>query len=98
MNELFAKISGEEEFGSGTSLFMASVREVSTKADLEALASKAVIFFWAQWHEPSALGGQMDQVFRALASKHPGLIFARCEAEACPALSATYSIEVPQRK
>jgi Grx4 family monothiol glutaredoxin len=57
---------------------------------------KALIFFWAQWHEPSAPGGVMHQIVAALAEKYAasGIAFCRAEAEALPEVSAAIGISV----
>jgi Grx4 family monothiol glutaredoxin len=48
-------------------------------------ASKSGVFFWASWHEPSKIGGQMDTVWGELARRHEGEVqFLRAEAEAFP--------------
>ena len=38
-------------------------------------------FFWADWHDPSKPGGQMDSVFKALSTRYPSIAFAKLEAE-----------------
>lgn len=40
-----------------------------------------LVFFWADWHEPSKPGGQMDSVFRALSARYPDISFIKLEAE-----------------
>lgn len=70
---------------------------VSDPAALTALLSqhsKLCLFFWAQWHEPSRQGGQMDSVAELLASMHPAVKFVKIEAEAVPDVSEKYEITV----
>jgi len=56
---------------------------------------KAVLFFWASWHEPSSPKGNIDRVFRTLSSAASGEIkFFRVEAEAVPDLSLKYAITI----
>jgi len=55
--------------------------------------SKSVLFFWADWHEPSSPNGSTDLLFRTLASSS-SLPFYRVEAEAVPDLSNRYDITV----
>jgi Grx4 family monothiol glutaredoxin len=53
-------------------------------------APATVLFFWADFHEASKPGGQMDTVFNALAGKFRGaekLAFGKVEAEAIPELA-----------
>jgi len=73
---------------------MANVLDAVTTTDQLGAARATVLFFWASWHEASCPAGQMGQVFVALASAHPSLLFARVEAEAAPELSAKHNIEV----
>lgn len=43
--------------------------EIKTLAEYDAAvssSSKACVFFWAAWHEPSKPGGQMDEVLFTL--------------------------------
>uniref|UniRef100_A0A7S2WUX6 Thioredoxin domain-containing protein n=1 Tax=Rhizochromulina marina TaxID=1034831 RepID=A0A7S2WUX6_9STRA len=54
----------------------------------------AVVFFWAPWHEPSKAGGQMEQVFMALAEQHQDIVCIKAEAEACPEVAAKYAVRV----
>jgi hypothetical protein len=55
-----------------------------------------VAFFWAEWHEPSKRGGQMEAVMAHLAQAHGprAVTFLRVEAEALPELSHKLSIAV----
>jgi Grx4 family monothiol glutaredoxin len=56
--------------------------------------SKGVFFFWASWHEPSALGGQMQGVFSALATKYSNIKFVTVEAESYPEISEKFGVAV----
>jgi len=51
-----------------------------------------VAFFWAQFHEPSKLGGQMDQVFTTLAQKYSGVSFVKVEADKHPDITSKYPV------
>ena len=54
-----------------------------------------VVFFWADWHEPSQPGGQMDQVFKQLYTMYSSNTkFMKIEAEAVPEISEELEIEV----
>jgi thioredoxin-like negative regulator of GroEL len=54
-----------------------------------------VIFFYADWHEPSKRGGQMHQVFQTLAQRFSSkLNFAMVVAESIPSLSQRYEVSV----
>lgn len=56
---------------------------------------KAVLLFWAPWHEASTEGGPMDQVIRALSgSAGEDVVFGRVHAEEYPALSEKYQVTV----
>lgn len=54
---------------------------ITSEAECDALIAKnvlAILFFWADWHEPSKPGGQMDQVVSALAAQHgPSVVLAK---------------------
>jgi thioredoxin-like negative regulator of GroEL len=58
------------------------------------LKTKVVLFFWANWYEPSKPGGQMDQVLAELAIQFEDISFFKIEAEACPIISSKYAVEV----
>lgn len=50
--------------------------------------SKIALFFYAEWHEPSAEGGPFDLVVKTLANQgHGGVQFYRVLAEEAPSLS-----------
>ena len=59
--------------------------------------SKAVLFFWAPWHEASAPGGPLDQALAVLSSSTPlstTINFGKVEAEAHVDLCETYGVTV----
>jgi thioredoxin-like negative regulator of GroEL len=53
-----------------------------------------IIFFYADWHEPSKQGGQMHQLLGALSQKYSSLTFAMIEAESIPSVSERYGVSV----
>lgn len=66
-------------------------------ADLTALQAqkdKIVLFFWAEWHDLSKAGGQMQGIYGALAEKYPKIKFALVEAEMVPELSEKLAVTV----
>jgi Grx4 family monothiol glutaredoxin len=73
-----------------------SVSTVSTIPELNAAQKegRCMFFFWASWHEPSAIGGQMQGVFSALATKYPTIRFYTVEAEAYPEISEQFGVAV----
>jgi Grx4 family monothiol glutaredoxin len=70
---------------------IASLDELNNKL---AGSAKSVLFFWAQWHEPSKAGGQMQGIFSALSEKYAQLQFLLIEAEAVPEASETLGVAV----
>jgi Grx4 family monothiol glutaredoxin len=62
--------------------------------DTARASGKSVFFFWASWHEPSAVGGQMQDVFSALSEKYPTVQFFTVEAEAVPEVSEDAEVAV----
>ncbi|KAK3156841.1 hypothetical protein QOZ80_2AG0112660 [Eleusine coracana subsp. coracana] len=69
-----------------------AVREVGSKAELEAAvagARAAAVHFWASWCEASK---QMDEVFAHLAVDFPHAVFLRVEAEEQPEISEAYGV------
>ncbi|KAL6641273.1 hypothetical protein ACP70R_019454 [Stipagrostis hirtigluma subsp. patula] len=69
-----------------------AVREVGSKAELEAAvrgARAAAVHFWAAWCEASK---QMDEVFAHLAVDFPHAAFLRVEAEEQPEISEAYGV------
>ena len=62
--------------------------------DSSAVGQKSVLFFWAEWHAPSAAGGPFDAVVKALAgqSGSDGVTIYRVLAEEAPTLSQKVSL------
>ena len=81
-----------------TSITAAKVTDVTSSEQWEQLATKVthnkliVAFFWAEFHEPSKRGGQMDMVFSALAKKNENVLFLKVEAELLPDVTGKYPI------
>lgn len=79
---------------------MAEVIDINTWEEYVALTAipdqKIVIFFWASWHEPSKQGGQLQEVFGALATKYADklILFCGVEAENVPHVSEKLEVEV----
>lgn len=67
----------------------ASLLDASSSA-----GQKSVLFFWAEWHAPSAAGGPFDTVVKALAgqSGSDGVTIYRVLAEEAPTLSQKVSL------
>ncbi|GAX14099.1 hypothetical protein FisN_8Hh064 [Fistulifera solaris] len=63
---------------------------------IPATGQKAVLLFWAPWHEASTEGGPMDQVLRAFASTadETEVLFGRVNAEECSALVQHYQVSL----
>jgi Grx4 family monothiol glutaredoxin len=61
---------------------------------IPATGQKAVLLFWAPWHEASTEGGPMDQVLRAFASTadNTEVLFGRVNAEECSSLVQHYQV------
>jgi Grx4 family monothiol glutaredoxin len=60
------------------------ITTVTSQEEFDALAAAhthVLAFFWADWHDPSKPGGQMDSVFTALSGRYPTVAFAKIEAE-----------------
>ena len=55
---------------------------------------KAVILFWAQWHEASCEGSALDQALGVLSTTLPNVAFFKVEAEECVDLSEKYGVTV----
>jgi len=73
---------------------MTEVRDVTSLPPADN-GKKSVLFFWASWHEESSPGGQMDLVFRSLASINQADVeFLRVEAESVPELSLKYGVNM----
>jgi Grx4 family monothiol glutaredoxin len=76
-----------------------TVLPILSLAEFEAAQSaselqKCMFFFWAKWHEPSKVGGQLQEIYAALAEKYSKLNFYIVEAEAQPAVSERMKIAV----
>lgn len=56
--------------------------------------TKAVLLFWAPWHEASSPGSPLDQALSVLSSSLSSITFAKVEAEECVALSELYGVTV----
>ena len=75
----------------------ASLSAVADLAALEAIVTRkaaTVVFFWADWHEPSKPAGQLETVLLALERQHTGISFVKVEAEAAPQVSVKYGVSV----
>ena len=74
------------------------VVDIVTDEDLDIFLKNEnprILFFWADWHGPSKLGGQMDQLYKTLSLKYGNSIkFARIEAEKLPSASLKFEIRV----
>ncbi|KGN49222.1 monothiol glutaredoxin-S17 [Cucumis sativus] len=69
-----------------------SVKDVKSKAELDALLRSdalVILHFWASWCDAS---NHMDQVFSHLATDFPHAHFLRVEAEEQPEISEAYSV------
>jgi Grx4 family monothiol glutaredoxin len=73
---------------------MATVQAYDENGSAQLPTTRSVLFFWANWHEPSKSGGQMDVVVNELASQYSNISFLKIEAEVCPIISSKYDIEV----
>lgn len=65
---------------------------MSTFTSQSEAAERKVLFFWAEWHEPSRVG--MRQVVEALQIKYPSIVFQSIEAEVETELATKYAITV----
>ena len=72
------------------------ITDVASLKSLRASGAKIVLFFWAQWHEPSKEGGALQEAFSLLSKKYTskGLKFFRVEAEAVPDVSEAFEVSV----
>lgn len=73
-----------------------SVVELKSENEYAELSStsRKVLFFYADWHQPSQVGGQMHQVFNTLAKRHPNLVYFTVNAEEVPELSEKFGVAV----
>jgi Grx4 family monothiol glutaredoxin len=62
------------------------------------MGRKAVLLFWAPWHEASTKEGPMDALLQALAAAsttdNERLLFGRVQAEECPLITEKYNVTV----
>lgn len=71
------------------------VKEITSLEQIQSNErKKAVIFFWASWHEATAPTGSTSFLFQTLANSAPSISFHRVEAEAHPEISSQYHVEV----
>jgi len=79
-----------------------AVKDIASTEECDKLVAAfsgkfTVLFFYADFHEPSKRGGQMDMVFGQLAKQQPvdTAMFLRvdAEAEACEDLAERYSVD-----
>ena len=63
---------------------MATIEEIIDETRFDSVLKEAgeskrlvVVFFWAEFHEPSKRGGQMDTTFTALAAKNKNVVFLK---------------------
>lgn len=74
-----------------------SIVDFSDLAEFNAfreLNKPAFLFFWADWHEPSKVGGPIRSVFGALSQKYPDVTFIRVEAEKAGEISELCDISL----
>ena len=53
-----------------------------------------LLFFWAEWHEPSKKGGQIHEIVSTLSEKYTNTKFLRIEAESVPEVSEKYEVSL----
>ena len=72
---------------------MVSIIDISNDKDASLLNNsngrKSILFFWADWHEPSNVGGPFDMVLKTLAEQNNdgSVQFCKVLAEEAPKLS-----------
>ena len=76
---------------------MVTIFDISNDKDKSLLdnssGSKSILFFWADWHEPSNVGGPFDMVLKTLAEQNDGSVqFYKVLAEEAPKLSRKVSM------
>ena len=76
---------------------LAAWQEVlESRRQADGAAGLVVGFFWAEFHEPSKRGGQMDTVFTALQRKYAETAFVRVNVEEATEVADLYPItDVP---
>jgi Grx4 family monothiol glutaredoxin len=77
-----------------------TVVDVTTLNDWKMLLAKpaelVVIFFWAEFHQPSKKGGQIDTLYTALSKKHTSVKFVKVDVEQVPDIVDMYPVtDVP---
>ena len=73
---------------------VSDITSFSQYEELKRQGKRFVLFFWANWHEPSKVGGSMHTIIASLAGKYPSVLFFRVEAEAVSELSEALQITV----
>ena len=70
------------------------VESVKSLVDLQSLCkeSPVVVFFWANWHEPSR--GQLHDIISGLSEKYGTVKFVTVEAEVTPEISEAFSVQM----
>lgn len=75
-----------------------TVVDVQDAAQFDELTARestlSIAFFWADFHELCRPNGQIDVVFRQLATLHPRIRFLKVAAEELPELSERFQIAV----
>jgi Grx4 family monothiol glutaredoxin len=71
-----------------------AIKSSAELLEIQKTGAKIVAFFWAPWHEPSKLGGQLHEVVSALSQKFSSIHFMTIEAEAVPELSEKFDVSV----
>lgn len=73
-----------------------SVVEITNSEQLNTLrkSSSIVLFFWAEWNEPSKAGGQMHSVFSGLASKFADITFCTVNTDDYSDISESFQVTV----
>lgn len=74
-----------------------SVIAISCDEDFTTITNKterSLLFFWAEWHEPSKTGGQMQSIYQTLSTKYERIKFYTVEAEKYPRISESLDVTV----
>jgi len=78
-----------------------AIIDISNDKDASLLDSsghnKSILFFWADWHEPSNVGGPFDMVLKTLAEQNnddSNVQFYKVLAEEAPKLSRKVRYDV----
>lgn len=75
-------------------MVLSTITSSSELNKIRCSGKRFVLFFWADWHEQSAIGGQMHSIFNALSEKHTEVDFYTIEAEAVPEISESLTVTV----